>query len=285
MNLRSAIAALGSQLGPDVLRQSMALFRDLHSGNQAPTHADLEYGAHPKQRLDIYRPAAASSPRPVLVWVHGGGFVRGEKRSPDHPFNAHIGNFAARSGWIGAVMGYRLAPEFGWPAGGEDVGFVVDWLKQNVAEYGGDPENIFLAGSSAGAVHVATHLHLRGESHGARGALLLSGLYGATSLEPQDNFYYGSDASLYPARFPFESVARSKLPLLLACAELDPQRFQIEWLRMVEALQSRRGRLPRVHYASGHNHYTVAFHIGTSDTRLSDEIVNFVGEHSVGARA
>lgn len=288
--LREAIAALGTKLGPEVLSECMALYRGMHCGASAPpapTAADCEYGAHPRQRVDVYTPPSrsAGAARPVLVWVHGGGFVRGEKRSPDHPFNAHVGAFAARAGWVGVVMNYRLAPEFGWPAGGEDVGAVVDWLQLHAADYGGDAHNLFLAGTSAGAIHIATHLHLRGNSHGARGAVLLSGLYGATPLEGADRLYYGNDESLHAARFPLPGVVSSDLPLLIACAEFDPTRFQVEWLSVLSELRNKRRRLPRAHFASGHNHYTLAMHIGTADTRLSDEIVQFVREHTADSRA
>ena len=287
-SLRDAIAALGTKLEPDVLAKCMSLYRDMHYGERASharVHADLEYGAHARQRLDVYTSGAlAEQLKPVLVWVHGGGFVRGEKRSADHPFNAHVGHFAARCEWVGVVMNYRLAPEFGWPAGGEDVGGVVDWLRRHAGEYGGDPNQIFLAGTSAGAIHIATHLHLRGHSHGARGAVLLSGLYGATPLESADRLYYGSDESLYPKRFPLDAIVNSTLPLLIACAEFDPSRFQIEWRRVLGEIQDRRGQLPRLHFASGHNHYTLAMHIGTPDTRLSDEIVQFVHQHRSEAR-
>ena len=287
-SLRDAIAALGTKLEPDVLAKCMSLYRDMHYGERASharVHADLEYGAHARQRLDVYTSGAlAEQLKPVLVWVHGGGFVRGEKRSADHPFNAHVGHFAARREWVGVVMNYRLAPEFGWPAGGEDVGGVVDWLRRHAGEYGGDPNQIFLAGTSAGAIHIATHLHLRGHSHGARGAVLLSGLYGATPLESADRLYYGSDESLCPKRFPLDAVVNSTLPLLIACAEFDPSRFQIEWRRVLGEIQDRRGQLPRLHFASGHNHYTLAMHIGTPDTRLSDEIVQFVHQHRSEAR-
>ncbi len=287
--LRSAIATLGTKLGPEVLSECMSLYRGMHSGASAPpapTAADCEYGAHARQRADVYAPASSrGGARPVLVWVHGGGFVRGEKRSPAHPFNAHVGAFAARAGWVGVVMNYRLAPEFGWPAGGEDVGAVVDWLQRHASSYGGDANSIFLAGTSAGATHIATHLHLRGKAHGARGAVLLSGLYGATPLEGADRLYYGDDESLHAARFPLPGVVNSDLPLLIACAELDPSRFQAEWLSVLGEARNKRGRVPRAHFASGHNHYTLAMHIGTTDTRLSDEIVEFVQEHAADSRA
>jgi hypothetical protein len=129
-------------------------------------------------------------------------------------------------------------------------------------------------------VHVATHLQLRGAAHGVRGAVLLSGLYGATPLEGPDSLYYGTDKSLYPKRFPLKGLIESGVPLLIACAEFDPPRFQAEWRQLLEALQEKRGALPRAYLASGHNHYTLAMHLGTADTRLSTEIVQFVRQHA-----
>ncbi|MFL5521137.1 MAG: alpha/beta hydrolase, partial [Gemmatimonadales bacterium] len=121
---RAAIAAMGRALGPGLLDAVQALYRPAQeqlAAERPVTHADLRYGAHPQQTLDLYAPDDRGDAKPVLLWVHGGGFVRGEKRSPDHPFNAHVGRWAARNGMLGAVMGYRLAPDATWPSGGEDV--------------------------------------------------------------------------------------------------------------------------------------------------------------------
>jgi len=276
-SIRAAVAAFGTELGPAVLQRCMALFRDDVFAQADATRCverDVAYGPHARQRLDLYVPDAGDR-APVLVWVHGGGFVRGEKSSPEHPFNAHIGRWAARQGWLGIVMNYRLAPEHRWPSGAEDVGAVVDWLRAKAAQHGGDPERIVLAGTSAGSVHIATCLQQRGASVSVRGAVLLSGLYGATALEGQDAAYYG-DAMMRPEQVTLEAVATSPVPLLVACAEFDPPRFQAETLALLQRVLTERGRAPRSHFASGHNHYTLAMHLGTSDTRLSDEIVSFV---------
>jgi acetyl esterase/lipase len=276
---RAVIAGLGQELGPPVLQQCMALFRDeLCAQADAATHrvlSDVAYGVHARQRLDLYGHDAHTR-APVLVWVHGGGFVRGEKHSAEHPFNAHVGHWAARQGWLGAVMNYRLAPEHRWPSGGDDVGAVVDWLRAQAAQHGGDPQRILLAGTSAGAAHIATCLHRR-PNLPVRGAVLLSGLYGATALEGHDAAYYG-DASLRPEQVTVEAVAASPVPLLVACAEFDPARFQAETLTLLQRVLAVRGRAPRSHFASGHNHYTLAMHVGTADTRLADEIVAFVND-------
>jgi acetyl esterase/lipase len=241
--------------------------------------ADLEYGSHPRQRLDLYAPAdPESASLPVLLWVHGGGFLRGEKSSPDHPFNAHVGRWAARNGFLGAVMNYRLAPEFTWPAGGEDVGRAVDWLRLHATGYGGDSNRLVLAGTSAGAVHIGTYLQLRPGVKEVQGAILMSGLYGVTPMIGPDMAYFGPDQSVYARQACLEAIAKSPIPLFVACAEFDPPRFQAETLALLEAALNARGSMPRAHFASGHNHYTLAMHLGTEDKRLSNEMLSFAHE-------
>jgi arylformamidase len=275
---RSAIAAMGRVLGPAMLATVQDLYRRQQVAfvaAQPVTAADCAYGDAPRQVLDLYAPIDAARTAPVLLWVHGGGFVRGEKASADHPYNAHMGRWAARSGMLGAVMNYRLAPEHAWPAGGEDVGAAIDWLRAHAAKFGGNPDRIVVVGTSAGAVHVATHLRLRAEDVGVRGAVLLSGLYGFTPLDERDTLYYGEQAD-YADRAPRDAAVETVLPLLVACAEFDPPRFQAETIGLLTARLAAHGILPRSHIASGHNHFSLASHIGGTDTRLSGEIRQFI---------
>ncbi len=174
-------------------------------------------------------------------------------------------------------MNYRLAPDHGWPSGGEDVGAAVDWLRANVGAHGGDPGRIVLVGTSAGAVHVATYLQLRPADRDVRAAVLLSGLYGVTGLEERDTLYFGEPIQ-HAERMPLEAVTATEIPLLVACAEFDPPRFQAEFLGILKQRLERHGAMPRAYVASGHNHYSMAMHLGGSDARLADEIVSFARE-------
>ncbi len=113
-----------------------------------PHHLNLSYGAHFKQRLDLYLPAAKSpAPSPVMLFFHGGGFEEGHR--------AHYGYVAvpyAAQGIITAVVGYRLVPDgFHYPAQLEDVQKSLLWIHRSIADYGGNPNAIFLTGHSVGA--------------------------------------------------------------------------------------------------------------------------------------
>lgn len=270
----TTIQQMGTTLGPDVLVACQELFdaeQQALASAVPVAAADQSYGPHERHRLDLY--GTPTSPVPVVLFVHGGGFRIGDKAADGWP-NAAVGRWAAQQGWLGAVMNYRLAPEHQWPAGGEDVLSALDWLAGNARQFGGDPDRIVLVGTSAGAVHVATALQLRPEL-AVRGCVLLSGLYGYAEYEDRDSIYYG-DAALAAERMPSEAVAATTLPLMVACAEYDPPRFQKEWTCLLQDRLVRHGRLPSCYYGTGQNHYSMAMHIGTSDRRLSAEIVAFV---------
>jgi acetyl esterase/lipase len=117
---------------------------------------DVKYGPADRNLLDVFMPATASPPRPVLIFVHGGAFVAGDRREPGTPFFDNIMRWAVRNGFVGVNMTYRLAPQAKWPAGAEDIGSAVQWVTNKIGERGGDPARIYLMGHSAGAVHVAS---------------------------------------------------------------------------------------------------------------------------------
>jgi len=279
--VRKAMQHLGPAMGPEVVARVHAIFDQQQQQlvNQQPAlECNIAYGRHERHQLDIYRPVNAenNSRLPVMVFVHGGGFLKGDK-GDSHWYNANVGRLAAQRGCLGVVMNYRLAPEHMWPAGGEDVTSCVKWLKGNIAAYGGDASNLILIGTSAGACHVATWHQLNPDSEDVKGLVLLSGLYGITPLDERDQLYYG-DANKYSGRMPLPALLNCAIPLFIACTEFDPYRFQQEWAGLMRKRLTAQHRLDRGMLLSGHNHYSIAGHLGTSDTRLADEIMSFIGD-------
>eukprot|EP01037_Dinobryon_pediforme_P006414 gene6414-6480_t len=271
---------MGQAMGPDVLAACRALYdaeqRALATAI-APLARDLVYGPDPRHQLDLYG-SPGPAPKPVLLFVHGGGFVQGSKGGDGEWANAAVGRMAARRGWIGAVMNYRLAPDAMWPAGSEDVAAAIALLRAQIADHGGDPARIVAMGTSAGAVHVAGYLRLVPDhARDIAGAVLLSGLYGYTPIDTRDERYYGP-ATSYSDKAPLEAVATTRLPLLVACAQHDPDRFQAEFIGLMNDRRARHGTMPRSVIMTGHNHYSLAMHLGTGDTRLEHEIATFIRE-------
>lgn len=277
--IRRAIADLGNELRPDTLPGVAALFdgeqRQLAAA-WPPSAVDCVYGPHERHRLDVFAPPDARN-RPVLIFVHGGGFMRGDKGDGGSWLNANVGRMAAQSGMVGVVINYRLAPEYRWPAGADDLALAVQWVRDNIAGHGGDGEAIIVSGSSAGAVHVAGFLHQYSAAAGVRGAILLSGLYGITELtDVRDLSYYGDDPACHAEMMPVAALAQTPLPLFVLAAEFDPPRFQAEFVGLLQRRLASRGALPRAYLATGHNHYSLAFHLGGADRRVSNEIADFV---------
>ena len=93
----------------------------------------------------VYTPEG-TGPRPVLQWMHGGGWVIGSAERADPTAR----ELCSRSGCVVVSLDYRLAPESQYPAVVEDVLAVADWLAANAAELGGDPALLAVGGDSAG---------------------------------------------------------------------------------------------------------------------------------------
>jgi acetyl esterase len=100
----------------------------------------------PEHLLDVYQPTRFPGPRPIVLYVHGGGF-----RILSKDTHWLMGLAFARRGYLVFNVGYRLAPRHPFPAALEDVADALAWVVAHAAEWGGDPTRVVLAGESAGA--------------------------------------------------------------------------------------------------------------------------------------
>jgi acetyl esterase len=132
----------------------------------------LEVEIAPGLAARLYMPPRASVPLPVLVYLHGGGWVVGSVATHD-PFCRLLSEAA---GVIVASVEYRLAPEHPYPAAVEDTLAAVHWAADNAAEWGGNPSRLALGGDSAGAnlaAVAANRVCVTAETHALHALLLL----------------------------------------------------------------------------------------------------------------
>ena len=114
----------------------------------------LPFGTH-GQTLDVWRPAGkGAAKRPVLIFWYGGGWAKGDRRAYAFAARAY-----ARSGFVVVMPDYRKVPGIRFPVFVQDGAEAVKWTRDHVAEFGGDPDRIAVAGHSAGA-HIVAMLTL-----------------------------------------------------------------------------------------------------------------------------
>ena len=109
----------------------------------------VQYGPHPRvnfadiwRRRDLPRDGKA----PVLLQVPGGAWAIGMRRPQAYPMLSHL----AERGWVCVSIDYRVSPRHTWPDHIVDVKRALAWIKENIADYGGDPDFVAISGGSAG---------------------------------------------------------------------------------------------------------------------------------------
>jgi acetyl esterase/lipase len=156
-------ARMREALGPDYASRvghprspapaSPGVLRTLTARRRYVRETDVPYGdAGRANTLDIWRPAdlAPDARAPVLIQVPGGAWVFGKKTGQAYPLLSHL----VDRGWVCVCINYRLAPKNLWPAHVIDVKKAVAWVRDNIAQHGGDPSFLALTGGSAGG-HLA----------------------------------------------------------------------------------------------------------------------------------
>lgn len=99
-----------------------------------------------RHQLDVYKAEDQEGPRPVFIYIHGGGFRILSKET-----HWMMTGILAHQGFCVFSVNYGLAPQHAYPAGVNDVFAAVEWIAQNAASYGGDMSQVVVGGESAGA--------------------------------------------------------------------------------------------------------------------------------------
>jgi acetyl esterase/lipase len=180
-------------------------------------HTGLAYGDDPRQQLDVYVPdAVTSTPKPLIVFWHGGRWEFGDKA--DYRF---VGAALAESGYVTVIANYRHYPQVKMPGFMDDAARAAHWATAHAGDYGADPGQLFLMGHSAGA-HMAAllsldlrYLRATGNAPAIAGVIGLSGPYDFLPLLESDVQDMFGPPELYPESQPINYVRADAPPMLL----------------------------------------------------------------------
>ena len=241
---------------------------------------DLAYGPTAANRFDLYIPAHPAH-SPVVVYFFGGGWNSGDKA-----WYKFVGAALADAGIIAVLPNYSLYPAARFPVFMQDAAQAVAWSRAHAAEWGGDPERLYVAGHSAGA-QIAVMLALNeeylkrvgGSSHWLRGAIGLAGPYDFLPFnEAYLNDLFGPPAN-FPASQPINYVRADAPPLLLMCGLRDRRVNPKNTQNLTSALQTAGGQVTTRYFdTAGHADLVVAFsNLRSRRLPVVADISHFVG--------
>ena len=257
---------------------------------------DLAYGSDPRQMLDVYAPERARD-LPVMIFVHGGAFVRGDKDQTPWLYSNVCIEFA-RQGFIACNVEYRLAPDAAWPAGAEDVRDAVLWIAEHIAQAGGAPGRSFLMSHSASCAHCATAAwddRVRPAGGLPIAGLLLLSPRVVADVRPENpnaagvRAYYGDDPAQYVDRAPLDHARADAPPTLIAAAQyenplIDFYAFELAH-RLAQLADCEHAPMPRLLQLPQHNHLSLITQFDTPHNRLGADIRDWCAQILDGAYA
>jgi acetyl esterase/lipase len=261
-----------------LLLNSQLLFAETYSVRvvRDVRYADREY-ALKKDRLDIYIPEGKKS-FPVAVSIHGGSLTEGDKSA-----ETHVGQTFARAGIGTVVINYRLTPVTSHPGHIEDAAQAFAWVKHHIAEYGGDPANVFLIGHSAGAYlisllaldprYLAVHKLSPTE---IRGVVPVSAFYDVEEVAPDRPLQiWGNDPKMWRDASPIRYVKSSAPPFLILYADRDEPWRREQNQAMATALKRAGHKNTQIRQMADRNHMSVWYNMRERD-EVAEAIIEFV---------
>ena len=237
-----------------------------------------------KHWLDVYRPKDADH-APVLIFIHGGAWRLGDKSL--HP---NVGQTFAQRGIVTVSVNYALAPFGKHPDQVHDAARAFEWVKKNIAKYGGDPDDVFLSGHSAGG-HLAALLVLndkylkeRGYSQkDVRGLIGLSGLYRVAGTGPVFVGIFDNNEETIRDASPVMHVDDHQPPVLLFTAQLDIAGLDGLAVEFDEALRQHHSPVKFVRVPN-RTHESEIYLIGTDGDPVTAEMTAFIRANSRAAK-
>jgi len=253
-----------------------------------------------RHRLDLYLPKGEKGFRTV-IFVHGGTWSMGSKDGflmlPGHRAADH-GKFFAEKGIAAVFINYRLSPKVKHPEHAKDVAEAIAWVRRNIGKYGGDSNQLFLMGHSAGGHLVSlvtcdpSYLMAVGLTPSCiRGVITISGVYALTaqlnsSEEPVAagqptgaavilGHVFGSDPKLHHQASPLQQVREGLPPFLVAYADHDIISLPAQAEAFHQVLTSKNVPAKKM-LVTGREHQTILKSMLNDDDPLGQACLRFV---------
>ncbi|MEI9948465.1 MAG: alpha/beta hydrolase [Pseudomonadota bacterium] len=231
-----------------------------------------------KGKLDLYLPRG-SSRFPVIVSIHGGALVQGDKSSQEF-----VGRRFAAAGIGTAVINYRLSPEVLHPAHVEDVAAAFAWVKRFVGEFGGRADNIFVIGHSAGG-YLAALLATDGRYLARhrltpvdiRGVVPVSGFFWVDRVAPErPKSVWGDDRRFWVEASPPQHLGPALPPTLLIYADGDEPARRRQNIDMAQAARSAGSERVELVEVAGRDHLSLWNGLEAPGDVVAERIIAFV---------
>ena len=245
------------------------------------------YGTSNRQKLDIYLPKTSSKEnaaqstnalKKVVIFYYGGNWDSGNRA--DYKF---VGEALSAQGFIVVIPDYRVYPEVLFPEFMADPASAAKWVKDNIEQYGGDANRVFLAGHSAGA-HIAVMLALNAEylakqnlaPNDFAGVIGLAGPYDFLPLKSDRlKTIFGSETEQWKSQ-PINFVNGKNPPLLLAVGKKDGTVWPRNTYNLAKKIKDNNGLVQVVSFES-YNHIDMVAKLA-KPLRGNGELLNAVDD-------
>jgi acetyl esterase/lipase len=235
--------------------------------------------ADDKDKLDLYLPEGRSN-APVIVSYYGNQLMGGDKTE-----DAFIGRRFASAGFVTAVVNYRLSPGVSHPAHIQDAAASFAWVKRHVAEYGGDPDRIFVIGYSAGGYLAALlstdrrYLAAHNLSpRDIRGTVPVSAFYWVErrGVAPdRDKSVWGTSRDVWIDASPAHHLQADAPPMLILYADRDEDWRREQNVEVAMAMKAAGHANVENAMIGDRNHATIWSRVGDEGDETAERIIQF----------
>jgi acetyl esterase/lipase len=258
-------------------------------GSCVSRHKNIVYSKEHDLKLDVYSPRNVDKPKPVLVFIHGGNWVRGKKS-----IYKFFGKGFAKKGVVTVIINYRLSPNATYDSLAVTSALAVKWVREHITPYKGDTNNIFVSGHSAGA-HLAALIATDNSyfdklkiQNPVRGTILIDAFgldmysYLSTNKSDYSKRYYAlfsEDQSTWKKASPIFHFHNGMPPFLLFVGTKTVPVIMEGTIDFLKALQPYQPGAPLV-IVKGKRHVGMIFQFLNKRNKAYNDIMSFINVES-----